>query len=68
MNKVQQAYADAVWENFGDIINDDIKCEMIEYNITLSYDVSYEHPEWGRARKTGSIYVYGRKKPIKGRV
>jgi hypothetical protein len=62
MDKVTQAYADSVWENFNDIIHDSIKCEMLEYNITLTFDVKYEHPEWGRARKSGSIYVSGRKR------
>lgn len=57
-----KAYADAVWANFGDIIKNDIKCEIIEYSLTVSYDVNYEHPEWGKARKQGSIYVRGKSK------
>lgn len=57
-----QQYADSVWANFGDIIRDDVKCEIIEYSLTVSFDVKYEHPEWGRARKQGSIYVSGRAK------
>lgn len=63
---MEKAYADSVWNNFGDIIKDDIKCEIIEYRLTVSYDVSYEHPEWGRARKQGSIYIHGKtKKEVK---
>lgn len=60
--QIEKAYADAVWANFGDIIKSDIKCEIIEYSLTVSYDVNYEHPEWGRARKQGSIYVRGKSK------
>lgn len=57
-----QQYADSVWANFGDIIKDDIKCEIIEYSLSVSFDVKYEHPEWGRARRQGSIYVSGKAK------
>lgn len=53
---VTKALADSAWARFGDIINDDIKCEIIEDNITMAYDNNYEHPAWKDARKTGSIY------------
>lgn len=56
-----KAYADSVWANFGDIVKDDIKCEIIEDVITMTYDNNYEHPAWKKARRTGSIYKGGKK-------
>lgn len=56
-----KALADSAWAHFGDIINDDIKCSIIEDTITMVYDNKYEHPAWKEARRTGSIYKGGKK-------
>lgn len=58
---VTKALADSAWARFGDIVNDDIKCEIIEDNITMAYDNNYEHPAWKEARRTGSIYRGGKR-------
>lgn len=58
---VTKALADSAWARFDDIINDDIKCEIIEDNISMVYDNNYEHPAWKDARRTGSIYRGGKR-------